>query len=135
MSKPALGRGLGSLLSSRHVESTASSPSAARVTPGVATLISGNRETDSTQRAASIQPAEETPSRQVDRPDVHTVARTTRLRWMLVAADVALCGMAAIVLLRSPKLRPEEIALCVAAILLGAWLGCSAWMLDRDPRN
>ena len=135
MSKPALGRGLGSLLSSRHVESTTSSPSAARVTPGVATLISGHRETDSTQRSVGDLPAEETPCRPVERPNVHTVARTTRLRWMLVAADVALCGMASIVLLRSPKLRPEEIALCVAAVLLGAWLGCSAWMLDRDPRN
>ena len=135
MSKPALGRGLGSLLSSRHVESTTSSPSAARVTPGVATLISGHRETDSTQRSVGDLPAEETPCRPVERPNVHTVARTTRLRWMLVAADVVLCGMAAIVLLRSPKLRPEEIALCVAAVLLGAWLGCSAWMLDRDPRN
>lgn len=135
MSKPALGRGLGSLLSSRHVESTTSSPSAARVTPGVATLISGHRETDSTQRSVGDLPAEETSCCQVERLNVHTVARTTRLRWMLVAADVALCGMAAIVLLRSPKLRPEEIALCVAAVLLGAWLGCSAWMLDRDPRN
>lgn len=129
MSKPALGRGLGSLLSSRHVESTASLPSATRVTPGVATLISGN------QRVAGVALAEETSGRKEAGLDVRTVTRTTRLRWMLVAADVALCGMATILLLRSPKLRPEEIALCVAAVLLGAWLGCSAWMLGRDPQN
>jgi hypothetical protein len=138
MSKPALGRGLGSLLSSRHVESTTSSPSAARVTPGVATLISGNRETCSASTAPNadgVLPTEETSLRKTAQLDLQAVARTTRLRWMLVAADVALCGMAAIVLLRSPKLRPEEIALCVAAVLLGAWLGCSAWMLGRDPQN
>lgn len=129
MSKPALGRGLGSLLSSRHVESTASLPSATRVTHGVATLISGN------QRTAGVSPTEEASVRQVAELEVRTVARTTRLRWMLVAADVALCGMATLLLLRSPKLRPEEIALCVAAVLLGAWLGCSAWMLGRDPQN
>ena len=129
MSKPALGRGLGSLLSSRHVESTESVPSTVRVTPGVATLISGN------QRTAGVSPIEDASVRQAAKLDVRTVARTTRLRWMLVAADVALCGMAAIVLLRSPKLRPEEIALCVVAVLLGAWLGCNAWMLGRDPQN
>lgn len=113
-------------------------PSTVRVTPGVATLISGNRETcpaSSVQRAAGNLPAEETSGRKTAERDVQAVARTTRLRWMLVAADVALCGMAAIVLLRSPKLRPEEIALCVVAVLLGAWLGCNAWMLGRDPQN
>ncbi|MBK8000462.1 MAG: hypothetical protein IPK15_17520 [Verrucomicrobia bacterium] len=129
MSKPALGRGLGSLLSSRHVDSTAPAPSTTRVTPGVATLISGN------QRTAGVSPIEDASVRQAAKLDVRTVARTTRLRWMLVAADVALCGMATVLLLRSPKLRPEEIALCIAAVLLGAWLACGAWMLGRDPQN
>ena len=136
MSKPALGRGLGSLLSSRRVDSTESAPSPVRVTPGVAALISGSRETCSTsQRAAGVSPAEEAPARKSDERDVQAVARATRLRWMLVAADAALCGMAAIILLRSPKLRPEEIALCIAAVLLGAWLGCNAWMIGHDQQH
>lgn len=136
MSKPALGRGLGSLLPSRHAESSEASASGTRVTPGVATLISGGRETcSSDQRAAVVLPAEEVSDRKADHLKIDVVARTTRLRWMLVAADVALCGMAAVILLRSPKLRPEEIALSVAAVLLGAWLGCNAWMLGRDPQQ
>lgn len=73
--------------------------------------------------------------RDAGQPGLSAAARTARLRWMLVAADLALCGMAAVILLRSPKLRPEEIALTVAAVLLGAWFGCSAWMLGRDPRQ
>lgn len=137
MSKPALGRGLGSLLSSRHAESAAGSPTGTRVTPGVAKLISGGRETcSSDQRAAGISlPAEEISDRKADPLTVNDVARTTRLRWMLITADVALCGMAAVILLRSPKPRPEEIALSIAAVLLGAWLGCSAWMLGREPQH
>lgn len=132
MSKPALGRGLGSLLSSRQLESTEASAATTRVTPGVATLISGNRETCSSQRAAGVSPAEETSDRKADQPNAVTVARTTRLCWMLVVADVALCGMAAVVLLRSPGLRPEEIVLAAAAVLLGAWLGCSAFTLGNN---
>ena len=127
MSKPALGRGLGSLLSSRHLESTESPSSTTRVTPGVATLISGS------QRAAGILPAEETFGRKAAELDLHATTRTTRLRWMLATADVALCGMAAAILLRSSSpVRPEEVALCVAAVLLGAWLGCGALTLGQE---
>lgn len=136
MSKPALGRGLGSLLSSRPVESSEASASGTRVTPGVARLISGGRETcSSDQRVAGILPVEEVSDRKADHLKVDVVARTTRLRWMLFTADVALCGMAAVILLRSPRLRPEEIALSVAAVLLGAWLGCSGWMLGRETHH
>lgn len=138
MSKSALGRGLGSLMSSRPSEPADSSEVVARVTPGVATLISGNRETcTANQRpTADGSPSSAgTPKQEIVQSKVQGVARTTRLRWMLVAADAMLCGMAAVILLRSPKLRPEEIALAIAAVLLGAWLGCSAWMLGRDPQQ
>lgn len=123
MSKPALGRRLGALLTSQ-VNSPGTTP---KVTRGVATLISGSRDP-----AASAAPAPTAPS-----PETLTAAaQWTRLRWMLVVADLLLCGMAATILLRpGSPVRLEEAALCVAAILLGAWLGCSAWTLGRQrPR-
>ncbi len=124
MSKPALGRGLGSLLPNQGNTSTAEN-SSTKVTLGVATLISGNRTAESSETA----PPPLTP------PETFTVtAHRTRLRWMLVTADLLLCGMAAAILLRkTTPVRPEEAALCIAAILLGAWLGCSALTLGRNP--
>ena len=51
---------------------------------------------------------------------------------MLVIADLLLCGMSAAIMLR-PRvpLRMEEVALCVTAVALGAWLGCSALTLGH----
>ena len=118
MSKPALGRSLGSLLPSQG-DSPGTTP---KVTSGVATLFSGNRPPQSSAAPSPTSPE-----------TLAAVAQWTRLRWMLVVADLLLCGMAATIMLRrTSPVRPEETALCVAAILLGAWLGCSAWTLGRQ---
>ena len=119
MSKPALGRRLSFLLSSQG-NSPGTTP---KVTLGVATLISGNRPPESSAGPSPTSPE-----------TLAAVAQGTRLRWMLVIADLLLCGMAATIMLRrTSPVRPEETALCVAAILLGAWLGCSALTLGRQP--
>ena len=124
MSKPALGRGLGSLLPN-HGDASTTANSPAKVTLGVATLISGNRTAESSETAPQPSTSPET---------LTIAAHSTRLRWMLVTADLLLCGMAAAILLRkTTPVRPEEAALCIAAILLGAWLGCSALTLGRNP--
>jgi len=124
MSKPALGRSLGSLLPS-HDASTAAPSTPPKVTPGVATLISGHRPSES----AKASPAQTSASPETLAAGAHW----TRLRWMLVTADLLLCGMAAALMLRqTAPVRPEEAVLCVAAILLGAWLGCSAWSMGRQ---
>ena len=123
MSKPALGRSLGSLLPPQG-DRPATPGTPPKVTLGVATLISGNRPPESSAAPAPSPASPET---------LAAVAHGTRLRWMLVAADLLLCGMAATIMLRrTSPVRPEEAALCVAAILLGAWLGCSAWTLGRQ---
>ncbi len=121
MSKPALGRSLGSLLPSQG-DSPATAHAHSKVTSGVATLISGNRPPESSAAPSPTSPE-----------TLAAVAHWTRLRWMLVVADLLLCGMAATIMLRrTSPVRPEETALCVAAILLGAWLGCSAWSMGRQ---
>jgi hypothetical protein len=54
-------------------------------------------------------------------------------RWMLFAADALLLGLVALVVFRSSgPLKAWEIAVCVAAVVLGASLSLAAILFTRD---
>ena len=111
MSKSALGRGLGSLLPVRNAAAT--TQTAPSVTPGVARLLRGQNGTN----------APATP----DEARVGILDRNSWLRGLLWGADLLLCLLAVLFATRSSQpLRADEIALCLAAVTVGAGLACAA---------
>lgn len=129
MSKSALGRGLGSLLSSRPRPATQSAPvegqsQRAEVTPGVAALIQGGRETHSATgsetRASASTKTVPAP------PDPATQAVTvTAMRSLLFGADLLLCLLAFLFVHRSATVQFHELLLCAVAVIVG---GSLSWV-------
>jgi len=115
MSKPALGRGLGSLLSSRTTPTTATG--APDVSPGVAALINGTQSSQGTDVPPMCAAF---PQR------IESAAQRTVFRGMLVAADLLLCLLALLFVQRQPSLQFHELLLCVVAVVMGAVLSCAA---------
>lgn len=60
--------------------------------------------------------------------------RVSWLKTSLLAADVLLCGLAALFVAGKPApLTAGECALCVLAVGVAAWLGFQAFLLDGKP--
>jgi len=96
-----------------------------KVTPGMAALLRGGNG----EPSAEQQPAPET------RSALATPGRTPGnkrlLQVSLWLADVVLIGLAArLVFQSSGSFGFLEAALCVAAVTVGAWLGCLAFWLE-----
>jgi hypothetical protein len=92
------------------------------VGPGLGSLLQGPRpdETNSRPQPSSFDPLED----KVDAP--------RSLAWTLLAADLLLVVLAIWIVLRGPsRPGPTEILLVVAALGLGAWLGCCAFLFRR----
>src|SRR5688572_7127703 len=100
MSKPALGRGLGSLLSSRPTPTTATG--AQDVSPGVAAIINGVKPSP----GAEAKSETDLLPQQVER-----AARRTVFRGVLVAADLLLCLLAFLFIQQQPSVQFHELAL------------------------
>ena len=127
MSKSALGRGLGHLMkgakeSPQRAEGEAQPTS---VTPGMAALLRvGNGGPK-----PETQSPHGTPPSQSEPPVSPGAARRGKwvLRVSLFAADALLLGLAArLVFKSSGPLSFLETALCVVAVMMGAWLSCLA---------
>jgi uncharacterized membrane protein YedE/YeeE len=115
MSKPALGRGLGSLLSSRPRPATETGEP--NVSSGVAAIINGAKPSPD----AEAQSETDLLPQQVER-----AARRMVFRGMLAAADLLLCLLAFLFVQRQPSVQFHELALCVAAVIIGGALSCVA---------
>lgn len=128
MSKSALGRGLGSLLTSRPRTPANVDAAAPRteVTPGVAALIEGTREVRELERpsctpdSASSLEAKALPAR------MQQAASSTLLRGLLFGADLLLSLQAFLFVHRAESVQTHELLLCVVAVALGATLSCVA---------
>ncbi|MCX8157523.1 MAG: hypothetical protein N3J91_13940 [Verrucomicrobiae bacterium] len=61
------------------------------------------------------------------RPEMPEEAPVQAPRWVLLAADVLLIALAMLLVFKSPApLKPWEMTLCLAAVMLGAVLACVA---------
>jgi hypothetical protein len=98
----------------------ASPPPGASLGPGLTTLLKGQRPGQG--------PAETPPP-----GEVSSAGRIPRsLPWTLLAADVLLITLAVWIVARGAgRAHLTEILLVAAALGLGAWLGCCAFLLRR----
>jgi hypothetical protein len=118
---------------------------------GLESLLRGAKAISQTEASPLAMPAETTPGgaggAPSDQPDVTATptalppaslftasrpapAAGTGLRIpgsVLLAADLLLVGLAALLVFKSPvPLKPWEVVVCVTAVVLGAWFGCAA---------
>ena len=119
-SKSALGRGLGDLMKRAEVAPpTPSAPPAGQpsaLTPGMAALLRDNAAPVS--GPARLQPGSETAN-----PPPELRFEKWMLRGSLLLADVLLLGLAAWLIVRGGHpLSWVQVALCVLAVAMGAWL-------------
>ena len=133
VSKIVLGRGLADLLKKRgddvavELRDGAAEEPSVQLSAGVRTLLGDERMTATVSsagqpggRSLAAQPSDQLRS----------------IRWALVAADVLLCGLAALLILRNgPQLYLAELGLCIAGIGLGAWFACLALRLGSGGRR
>ena len=144
MSKPALGRGLGELMSGQNFPTSATSPAAPAVeaeptsvsetsepqleaTPGVSTLLRGKTETPKAETNNPFaQPAKES------KPALDL----SFLKWVLIIADLFLIiPTSFFVLKKTSKLSFLEGTLCVLTFGVSACLGCIALYLHRHDKK
>lgn len=155
MAKPALGRGLGNLLGDTQIankpEPATAPPDTASptVSPGLGNLLAAGRNgggekpptapetlskatpTDGgPEPAAGLQPEMPRPrplmkpAPQTEWPEEPPVRAP---RWTLIGADLLLIALAALLVFKSPTpLKPWEMTLCLAAVMMGAILACVA---------
>jgi len=129
--KSALGRGLGHLLKSAEppTASTQTGGQASTVTPGMAALL----RVDQAGKPAS-SPAAKSESKLAGADPVPSstnapAAEAPFTKWMfrasLIFADLLLFGLAAWLILKGGHpLSWLQIALCILAVTMGAWLTC-----------
>jgi len=146
VAKPVLGRGLGDLLGdaknpdvARAKQASESAATQRGVAPGVAALLNAGTSHDEQERKAKLQSQplpdspfapQQTQPGQASEPEWHIP------RWLLVAADIFLMGLAALVVFKSPvRLKLWEMAICVGAIFLGALLAIAALLMDDKGRR
>jgi len=96
----------------------------------MATLLRGNQATPMAEGGRDAKPATQT-------PESERRAERALLKLSLVLADVLLAVLAACLVWRKGSFGLLEIALCVLALALGAWLTCLAlWFgKDKDPNS
>jgi hypothetical protein len=133
MSKSALGRGLGHLMKGAKGESPEGE--AGSVTSGMAALLRvGN---------GGPKPETQSPSEAPPNPPEPAVSPVTarRGKWMLrvtlFAADGLLLALAARIVFKSNRpLSFLETALCVIAVMMGAWLSILAlcWVFEKKSK-
>ncbi len=124
VAKPALGRGLGNLMPAEQKAQTPSQPTLpGMISPGMAALLRAEK--------SATGEIPEKPGGQLTN-DCHLPrALLLTVRISLVAADILLCGLVLGWALKHGL--PSgfwENALCVAALILGAWLSVLAFWLD-----
>jgi hypothetical protein len=129
--KSALGRGLGHLLKSAEPPpaSTQTGGQSSTVTPGMAALLRVDQEgKPASSPAANNEPklagADPGPSSAAAPP-----AEVPFTKWMfrvsLIFADLLLFGLAAWLILKGGHpLSWLQLALCILAVAMGAWLTC-----------
>lgn len=122
--KPALGRGLGKLMQEANPAPPASDGASkpANLSPGVATLFNGVKESEPQREEKGAQEAPKAMSNQ------------WRWRAPLLLADAVLIAFGVRLVLKSQgPLGFGGIGLCILAFGLGAWLTCIAiWPRGRD---
>ena len=146
MSKPALGRGLGELMSGQKVPAnfptgatspTTPEPAAENVsatetatpqleaTPGVSTLLLGKTEAPKVETKNPFAEPTAQPKPALD---------LSFLKWVLIIADVLLIGSTSFFVLtkmKTAKLTFVDGTLCFVTIGFAACLGCIAFYLHR----
>ena len=128
--KSALGRGLGHLLKSAEPPpaSTQTGGQSSTVTPGMAALL----RVDQAGKPASPPAAKSEPKPATADPGPTSTAPAAEVpfaKWMfrasLIFADLLLFGLAAWLILKGGHpLTWLQIALCILAVAMGAWLTC-----------
>ena len=129
--KSALGRGLGHLLKSAQPppDSTQTGGQSSTVTPGMAALLRVDQEgkpasspaTKSESKPAGEDPSPPTPAA----PPAEVPFTKWMFRASLIFADLLLFGLAAWLILKGGHpLSWLQIALCILAVAMGAWLTC-----------
>lgn len=143
--KTVLGRGLGNLLGAEATPATPVSPAtevpkaAPPLTPGVGALLRGGNGPATVATGGGVREDVVPPQ-----PVATTVSPITptilpppghSLKLPLLVADLLLLGLVGVLLLRGDG-RPGilELALGLAAVGVGAWLGCLAFLSPR-PRK
>jgi hypothetical protein len=120
MSKPTIGRGLGSLMSDRKPQTeTQNQSEKTQIAPGVRTLIKGH---------ASAATAKTIP--QISDPKGPAIPR-----WYFLVADALLIGLALLIAFTSPKGQPmptSRMIFSIAVVLLAAGCGFCALIAGSD---
>ena len=81
----------------------------------------------------SQTPGDSQPDPQLDLYPLHRQSGRRLLRISLVLADILLVGLAVFLVQQMPRpLGFGGIALCVGAMVIGAWLACLALWLDQS---
>jgi hypothetical protein len=124
MAKSALGRGLQHLMKERSASTgQAQPPEKPPVTPGMAALLRGKNGEAKEQGSDKSQPS-----------DPENVSAATRKRNLIQAsmflADIFLLVLVArLAFVSHGHFGLFEVALCIIALAIGAWLSCLAlWM-------
>jgi hypothetical protein len=133
-SKPVLGRGLGELMKEAKAPSRTPAESEAESTnlsPGMAALLRAGSEDPPAEAGAELKTS------QPEAPGKRPEPQRTKwlLRGSLLLADALLLGLVASLAFRGNRpLSLMEAALCVIAILTGAWLSLIAIWDWRKPK-
>lgn len=121
-------------------------PAPAEISPGLENLLRGGKPAtpvEATETPAPVEPKTAESPVSVYRPAVKTPAPAPAEppaepvqapRWSLVAADLLLVALAALLVFKSPApLKAWEMAICISAVVIGALLACAAVL--ADPRR
>jgi hypothetical protein len=138
VSKPALGRGLGSLMGGPKPPEPANPAGSAQPLPeavpgsvigrGIGTLLRGVAQDESPVETISTEATVETPAAPAL---LHGVPR-----WSFFAGDILLVGFAAIIAFNtSAPLDLPRVLFCAVATGLGAWLGIQPFLADHRARQ
>ena len=97
-----------------------------RVTPGLATLLRGTAPKPAEEVKTQVEPKPNGAPAQSER----SVTKHRAVRISLVVADLLLLALAARLVSAKGHIGFVEVALCVVALGLGAWLTCLAIWKD-----
>lgn len=118
MSKPTIGRGLGTLMSERKPQTeTQNQSNKTQIAPGVRTLMQGHNHASSPKSV----------------PQISDVKGPAIPRWYFLVADALLIGLALLIAFTSPKPMPtSRMIFAIAVVLLAAGCGLCALIAGAD---